>query len=159
MPCAKVTGTQNASIYVPLGKMTKRGRGLKRQEEERKGAKSWQPPSSVTSWVFRPAACFCAGTEFTLRQGRLEAQDDWVFQLEESLGAPRPPSSRLFIAWNWALDLVDTQTSKWADCVHGYLQALTRPKMGRRTPHTKCTEILIQCLQFLLVRCSHVKEF
>lgn len=74
MSCDKVTSAQNVSIHVSLGKMTKQGRGLKRQEEEGEGAKRWQPPSSVTLWVFRPAACFCAGTEFTLQQGRLEAQ-------------------------------------------------------------------------------------
>lgn len=75
MPCDKVTSAQNVSIHVSLGKMTKQGRGLKRQEEEGEGAKSWQPPSPIPLWVFRPAAWSCAGTEFTLRQGRLGAQD------------------------------------------------------------------------------------
>ena len=59
--------------------MTKRGKCLKRQEEE--GAKSWQPLSSVTFNIRggmlvlatlhgTPAACFCVGIELVLKQGR-----------------------------------------------------------------------------------------
>ena len=52
---------------------------MKRQEEE--GAKSWQPLPSVTFNIRgsmlvlaalhgTPAACFCVGIEFVLKQGR-----------------------------------------------------------------------------------------
>ena len=63
--------------------MTQKGRCLKRQEEEEEGAKSWQPLSSITFLTLKvaclymlhiactPAACFCAGVEFVLKQSRI----------------------------------------------------------------------------------------